>query len=137
MLACLDLPPEVHMTPENTYIPAIIPGPKEPNSEQLNYLLRPLVEDLKELWKGVHFFPTGNSNSVETIQLAILTVIGNIVAIRKITEFISHSGSRFCRFCTIHKDHIEDIKTDIWPIRKLHSHKWYVDYWLNFSTATE
>ncbi|MBW0576076.1 hypothetical protein O181_115791 [Austropuccinia psidii MF-1] len=120
------------MKPENVYIPAIIPGPKEPNGEQLSYLLRLLVEELKELWKGVHFFATSNSNSGETIQLAILNVIGDIVAIRKITGFISHSGSRFCSFCTIHKDHIEDINTDIWPSRKLRSHKRYVDSWLNF-----
>ncbi|MBW0546080.1 hypothetical protein O181_085795 [Austropuccinia psidii MF-1] len=137
MLACLNLPPEVRMKPEKNYIPAIIPGPKEPNGEQLNCLLRPLVEELKELWKGIHFFPTSNSNSGETICLAILTVIGDIVAIRKITGFISQSGSRFLSFCTIHKDHIEDIETDIWPSRKLCSHKGYVVSWLNFSTSTE
>ncbi|MBW0561039.1 hypothetical protein O181_100754 [Austropuccinia psidii MF-1] len=137
MLGCLNLPPEVHMKPENIHIPAIIPGPKEPNGEQLNYLLRLLVEELKELWKGIHFFPTSNSSSGQTIQLAILTVIGDIVAIRKITGFISHSGSRFCSFCTIHKEHIEDIETDIWPSRRLRSHKIYVASLLNFSTATE
>ncbi|MBW0550993.1 hypothetical protein O181_090708 [Austropuccinia psidii MF-1] len=71
ILACLNLPPEVHMKPENIYIPAIIPEPKEPNGEQLNYLLRPLFEELKELWKGIHFFPTSNSSSGETICLAI------------------------------------------------------------------
>ncbi|MBW0488475.1 hypothetical protein O181_028190 [Austropuccinia psidii MF-1] len=49
ILACLNLPSEVCMKPENIYIPAIIPGPKEPNGEQLNYLLRPLFEELKEL----------------------------------------------------------------------------------------
>ncbi|MBW0488869.1 hypothetical protein O181_028584 [Austropuccinia psidii MF-1] len=107
MLACLNLPPEVGMKPESIYIQAIIPGPKEPNGEQLNTLLRPLAEKLKELLEG------------------------------KITGFISHSGSRFSRFCTIHKDHIEDIETDIWPSRRLRSCKRYVASWLNFSTATE
>ncbi|MBW0513300.1 hypothetical protein O181_053015 [Austropuccinia psidii MF-1] len=67
MLACLNLPPEVRMKPEKICIPAIIPGPKVPKCEKLNFCLRPLVEELKELWKGVHFFPTSNSNSGETI----------------------------------------------------------------------
>ncbi|MBW0519397.1 hypothetical protein O181_059112 [Austropuccinia psidii MF-1] len=137
ILASLNLPPEVHMNPENIYIPTIIQGSKEPNGEQLNYLLIPPFKELKELWKGIHFFPTRNSNSGETIPLAIFTVIGDIVAIRKITEFISNSGSGLCSFCTIHKDHIEDIETDIWPSRNLPSHKRYVDSWLNFSTVTE
>ncbi|MBW0504796.1 hypothetical protein O181_044511 [Austropuccinia psidii MF-1] len=137
MLACLNLPPEVHMNPENIYIPSIIPGSKEPNDEQLNDLLRPLVEELKELWKGIYFFPTSKSKSGEAIQLAIFTFIGDIVAIRNMAGFILHSGSRFWIFCTIHKDHIEDIETDLWPSRKLRSHKISVDSWLNFSTVTE
>ncbi|MBW0566453.1 hypothetical protein O181_106168 [Austropuccinia psidii MF-1] len=136
MLSCLNLPPEVHMNPEKIHIPAIIPGPKEPNGKLLNYLLRPLVEELKELWKGIQFCPTGNSNSGETKGVAILTFIGDILAIRKIPGFISHSGSRFCSFFTIHKDHNEYIEKDIFPSRNLCSHKRYVDSWLNFSNST-
>ncbi|KNE98710.1 hypothetical protein PSTG_08078 [Puccinia striiformis f. sp. tritici PST-78] len=35
---------------ENVYLFGIIPGPKELSLEQINHLLRPLVEELKMFW---------------------------------------------------------------------------------------
>ncbi|MBW0542946.1 hypothetical protein O181_082661 [Austropuccinia psidii MF-1] len=57
MLICLNLPPSERLKPENVYVVGIIPGPKEPTSIQFNYLLIPLIKDLKELWQGYHFHP--------------------------------------------------------------------------------
>ncbi|MBW0522792.1 hypothetical protein O181_062507 [Austropuccinia psidii MF-1] len=50
MLICLNLPPTERLKPENVYVSVIIPGPKEQTSLQLNYLLMPLINELKELW---------------------------------------------------------------------------------------
>ncbi|MBW0560262.1 hypothetical protein O181_099977 [Austropuccinia psidii MF-1] len=58
LLICLNLPPSERLKPENVYVAGIIPGPKEPTSLQLNYLLMPLINKRKELWKGYHFSPT-------------------------------------------------------------------------------
>ncbi|MBW0504696.1 hypothetical protein O181_044411 [Austropuccinia psidii MF-1] len=58
MLICLNLPPSERLKPENVYVAAIIPGPKEPAALQSNYLLIPLIKELKELWQGYHFSPT-------------------------------------------------------------------------------
>ncbi|MBW0556899.1 hypothetical protein O181_096614, partial [Austropuccinia psidii MF-1] len=58
MLICLNLPPSERLKPENVYVAGIIAGPKEPTSLQLNYLLMPLIKELKELWQGYHFSPT-------------------------------------------------------------------------------
>ncbi|MBW0508941.1 hypothetical protein O181_048656 [Austropuccinia psidii MF-1] len=55
MLICLNLPPSERLKPENVYVAGIIPRPKEPTSLQLNYLLMPLIKELKELWQGNHF----------------------------------------------------------------------------------
>ncbi|MBW0590338.1 hypothetical protein O181_130053 [Austropuccinia psidii MF-1] len=57
MLICLNLPPSERLKPENVYDAGIIPGLKEPTSLQLNYLLMPLINELKELWQGYHFHP--------------------------------------------------------------------------------
>ncbi|MBW0538792.1 hypothetical protein O181_078507 [Austropuccinia psidii MF-1] len=47
MLICLNLPPSEILKPENVYVAGIIPGPKEPTALQLNYLLMPLIKELK------------------------------------------------------------------------------------------
>ncbi|MBW0529455.1 hypothetical protein O181_069170 [Austropuccinia psidii MF-1] len=107
MLVCLNLPPSARLKPENCYAAGIIPGPKEPTALQLNYLLMPVIKELKELWQGYHFSPTSKGPSGSFIQVAILTAIAVVVAMRKLTEFISHSGKYFCNFCTIHKAQIE------------------------------
>ncbi|MBW0465524.1 hypothetical protein O181_005239 [Austropuccinia psidii MF-1] len=56
-LICLNLPPSDRLKPENVYVARMIPGPKEPTALQFNYLLMPLIKELKELWQGYHFNP--------------------------------------------------------------------------------
>ncbi|MBW0554077.1 hypothetical protein O181_093792 [Austropuccinia psidii MF-1] len=57
ILICLNLPPSERFNPRNVYVAGIIPGPKEPTALQLNYLLMPLIKELKGLWQGYHFHP--------------------------------------------------------------------------------
>ncbi|MBW0491363.1 hypothetical protein O181_031078 [Austropuccinia psidii MF-1] len=57
MLICLNLPPSERLKTENVYVVGIIPGPKEPSFLQLNYLLMPLIKEIKELWQGYLFQP--------------------------------------------------------------------------------
>ncbi|MBW0556227.1 hypothetical protein O181_095942 [Austropuccinia psidii MF-1] len=109
MLICLNLPPSERLKPENVYVAGIIPGPKEPTSLQLNYLLILLIKELKDLWKGYHFSPTSTGPSGSFICVAMLTVIADVVAMCKLTGLISHSGNHFCNFRTIHKAQIEEI----------------------------
>ncbi|MBW0588146.1 hypothetical protein O181_127861 [Austropuccinia psidii MF-1] len=58
MLICPNLPPSERLKPENVYVAEIITGLKEPTALKLNYLLMPLMKELKELWEGYHFSPT-------------------------------------------------------------------------------
>ncbi|MBW0478704.1 hypothetical protein O181_018419 [Austropuccinia psidii MF-1] len=58
MLICLNLLPSERLKPDNVYVAGIIPGPKELTALQLNYLLMPLIKELKELWQGYHSSPT-------------------------------------------------------------------------------
>ncbi|MBW0490732.1 hypothetical protein O181_030447 [Austropuccinia psidii MF-1] len=109
MLICLNLLPSERLHPENVYVAGIIPGTKDPTFLQLNYPSIPLIKELKELWQGYHFSPTSMGPSGSFICVSILTAIADVVAMRKLTGFISHSGSHFCNFCTIHKAQIEEI----------------------------
>ncbi|MBW0518378.1 hypothetical protein O181_058093 [Austropuccinia psidii MF-1] len=109
MLICLNLPPSKRVELENVYVAGIIPGPKGTTALQLNYLLMPPIRELKELWQGYRFSPTSTGPSGCFICVAILTAIADVVAMQKLTGFISHSGNHFCNFCTIHKAQIEEI----------------------------
>ncbi|MBW0583985.1 hypothetical protein O181_123700 [Austropuccinia psidii MF-1] len=117
MLLCLNLPPSETLKPENVYVSAIIPGAKEPTALQLNYLIMPLIKDLKGLWQGYHFSPTSTGPSGSFIRVAILMAFADVVVIRKLTGFVSHPGSKFCNFCTIHKAQIEEIGPQLYYTR--------------------
>ncbi|MBW0473938.1 hypothetical protein O181_013653 [Austropuccinia psidii MF-1] len=93
MLICLNLPPSERLKPHNVYVAGIIPGAKEPTALQLNYLLIPLIKELKELWQGYHFSPNSTGSLGSFIRVAILTAIADVVAMRKLTGFISNSGN--------------------------------------------
>ncbi|MBW0522714.1 hypothetical protein O181_062429 [Austropuccinia psidii MF-1] len=55
MLICVNIPPIERLKPENVHVAGIISGPKETTTLQLNYVLVPLIKELKELWQGYHF----------------------------------------------------------------------------------
>ncbi|MBW0588911.1 hypothetical protein O181_128626 [Austropuccinia psidii MF-1] len=130
MLICLNLTPSGRLKPENVYVAGIIPGPKEPTSLQLNYLLMPLIKECKELWQGYHFSPTSTGPSGSFICVAILTAIADVVAMHKLTGFISHSGNHFCNFCTIHKAQIKEIGPQFHYMLSYQNHKSTIAKWL-------
>ncbi|MBW0472941.1 hypothetical protein O181_012656 [Austropuccinia psidii MF-1] len=98
ILICLNLPPSERLKPENFYVAGIIPGPREPTALQLNYLLMPIMQDLKELLKGYHFSPASTGPSGSFIHVTILMAIADVMPMHKLTEFISYSGNHFCNF---------------------------------------
>ncbi|MBW0586276.1 hypothetical protein O181_125991 [Austropuccinia psidii MF-1] len=130
MLICLNLPPSERLKPKNVYVSGIIPRGKEPTSLQLNYLLLPVINKLKELWKGYHFSPTSTGPSGSFICVAILTAFANVVAMHKLTGFIFHSGNHFCIFCTIHKAQIEEIGPQFHHTHSYQNHKSIIAKWL-------
>ncbi|MBW0568981.1 hypothetical protein O181_108696 [Austropuccinia psidii MF-1] len=90
ILICFNLPPSERLKPENVYVAGIIPGPKEPTVLQSNYLVMPLIKELKELWQGYHLSPTSTGPSGCFIHVSILTAIAYVVDMHKLTAFISH-----------------------------------------------
>ncbi|MBW0563519.1 hypothetical protein O181_103234 [Austropuccinia psidii MF-1] len=123
MLICLNLPPSERLKPENVYVAGIIAGPEEPNALQLNYLLMPLIKELKELWQGYHFSLTLTGPSGYFICVAILMAIGDLVAMHKRTGLFSHSGNHLCDFFTIHKAQNEEISPQFHYTCSYQNHK--------------
>jgi hypothetical protein len=99
-LACLNLPPDERYKPENMFLAGIIPGPKEPPLNLLNHYLTPVVDDLLELWDpGVRFSRTYNHPTGRTLRCALIAVICDLPAARKLGGFASFHHQHFCSVC--------------------------------------
>ncbi|MBW0494105.1 hypothetical protein O181_033820 [Austropuccinia psidii MF-1] len=130
MLICLNLPQSKRFKRENVYVAAIIPVPKGPTDLQLNYLLMPLIKELKKLWQGFHFSPTSTDPSGSFIVVAILTAIADVVAVHNLIELISNSGRNVFNFFSIHKGLIEEIGPQFQYTHARPNHKSTIEKWL-------
>ncbi|OAD72410.1 hypothetical protein PHYBLDRAFT_102373, partial [Phycomyces blakesleeanus NRRL 1555(-)] len=87
--------------PENIILVGLMPGPKEPKTDEINSYLEPLVDDLKQLYVGMriptHEFPNGVS-----VRAALLMVTCDIQATRKTSGFTVHNSTCACYRCSWH-----------------------------------
>ena len=124
-LACLNLPPQLRYKPENIFLAGIIPGPREPNVDQLNYLLAPLVDELLVLWStGVFMNRTLTRPLGRLVRAAVIPLVCDLPAARKAAGYASHSAkAHFCSFCSLSKDSINQIHNrSLWGYRSYAEH---------------
>ena len=93
-LSILNLPREDRYKLENVILLGIIPNlTHEPNT--LEYLLRPLVEELKIFYKdGIHLPKTDR-----LIKCVLICVTCDLPATRKVCGFLGHSAKLGCSRC--------------------------------------
>nr|VWO97371.1 SPI-1 type III secretion system export apparatus protein SpaS (Secretory protein (Associated with virulence)) (Virulence-associated secretory protein) [Ganoderma boninense] len=115
-LACLDLPPDIRYRVENICLVGVIPGPKEPHLHEINYFLRPLIDELLELWEpGVRFEQTAMRDAGCLVRVAIIPLVCDVPAMRKTAGFASHSSAHFCSFCPLPLRDMSNIDRSTWP----------------------
>ena len=96
-LVLLNLPRAERYKWENVLVVGIIPEMgKEPKN--LNSFLKPLVEELKGLWKGVRLL-TSLSKIPLIVRAAVLCTSSDIPATRKLCGFKGHSAELGCSRC--------------------------------------
>ena len=93
MLSVLNLPRRERFRKKWTMIVGIIPGPTEPKIHS-NTFLKPLVDDLLCLWRGMPILPDGN-----IARAALLGVAADMPATRKLTGFLCHKANLGCNRC--------------------------------------
>lgn len=99
-LMCLNLPPHLRYRPENIFLVGIIPGPNEPRWHLVNCYLMPLVDDFLVFWEpGVWFTRTSAYPNGRFVLCAIVVVVCDCPAARKVAGFASHSHNYFCHVC--------------------------------------
>lgn len=138
VLVCLTLPIRVRYQPEHIYLAGIVPGPREPSLEQINWVLRPVVTQLKELWNpGLLLSQTHLYTKGRLIRAALLPFVADIPALRRCLGFPSATARNFCSMCHLIKSHVTLLKPELWPPRTCQQHKVWAQQALNAKTIDE
>ena len=99
-LVCLNLPPDMRYKPENMFLFGIIPGTSEPPLTCLNHYLRLLVDMLLEFWfSGIRFSRTSTYYYGRVVRCALICVVSDLPAARKISGFASIHHTQMCAMC--------------------------------------
>ncbi|SMN02307.1 hypothetical protein SPONN_807 [uncultured Candidatus Thioglobus sp.] len=72
-----------------------MPGPSEPKLT-INTYLKPLIEDLQTLWRGVSISINGEQ---EKVRAAVSCLACDVPAARKVGGFVGHRGKHGCSKC--------------------------------------
>ena len=115
---------------ENIILAGIIPGPREPK-KHINTFLSPIVEDLKQLYRGI-VIPNSRSSCGSTIIRAVVSCVScDLPATRKVRGFYSFSSLFGCSKCLKQfvttsfgsKPDYSGFYTSVWQPRNLATHK--------------
>ena len=95
-LAIQNLPRHERYSSENIILVGILPGPHEP-SKTMNDYLKPLVDELLELWQGVIMKSASKTDMM--VRAALLCTACDIPASRKVSGFVGHNALHGCSKC--------------------------------------
>jgi hypothetical protein len=98
--AVMNLPRDIRYKKENVMVAGIIPGPKEPDAQQLQFYLEPIIDELDELWRDGFTHKLPNEEQDTTFYAALLCIACDIPAARKVSGFLGHSARLGCSKCT-------------------------------------
>lgn len=85
-----NLPRHLRFKKENVILVGVMPGPREPEKEQINHYLRPLVQELHDLYQDGITMDFGNDKVL--IRAALFNVACDIPAARKVSGFTAASA---------------------------------------------
>lgn len=98
----LNLPLHLRYQKKNMY-KLFLPGPREQNTQAINHCLRPLVNDLIDLFKtGFYFF----NGSQWLCRAALAIVIADLLGAKKICGFAAVNHQWFCPYCRLPHEQI-------------------------------
>jgi len=120
-MVCLNLPPEVHFKSKNMFLAGIIPGPKEPLTEEIKNFLWPLVDDLLESYEtGVHYTCTWKYPNGRKTWSVLALIICDLPAAHQALGFMGPQSANFCSYCKLQLNNINNLHIEAW---EPHSHK--------------
>ena len=137
-LVCFNLPPALRFKMENVFLLGIVPGPQEPSTHQVNHLLRPLVDDLLLLWNsGIFLTRTARYPFGRLVRGALVPVICDLPAARRVAGLGGHSSGHFCSECLLKLADINNLDSHTWRPRDYASHMQHAQRWKDAATESE
>ena len=138
-MICLSLPPHLRLLEHNIYHCGAIPGTKEPSLDANNNFIDPIVSDMQTAYDpGIHLTRTHDHPRGRNTLSALILVIADTLASKKVTGHCSHGGKFFCSHCRLPLYDIRNLDRTTWPPAFTRSqHEDIARRWLNASTKTE
>jgi hypothetical protein len=137
-LACLNLPLDLRYKPENMYL-AIIPGPDEPHLTQVNYYIRPLIDDMVDSWdNGIRISRTALCPTGKMTHSAIAAAVMDLPAARKTSGLAGVRSHFYCTVCQcFHQTTLGRTDFENWVKRDRKELRAHAEAWKNAATSTE
>ena len=127
-ISIMNLPRFIRFKRENVILVGIIPVPNEPSN--INTYLKPLVDELLQLWDGLPMSVQMRNGIQEiTVKVAILCVACDIPAGRKVCGFLGHSAKLGCTRClkhfpgTVGSMDYSGFERHLWTVRSVEQHR--------------
>ncbi|EIE90280.1 hypothetical protein G6F46_012411 [Rhizopus delemar] len=98
-LAINNLPRNTRMKFSNIILVGVIPGPHEPNDDQIQNFLKPLVDELLVLYNGV-VMPTYQNSNGEVVRVALMSINCDMPAARKVAGYMGTMATKACNKCS-------------------------------------
>lgn len=117
-LALLNLPVDIRYLPENLFF-AVIPGPREPRDHEINYYLRPFIDEFCIGWeRGFHISRTASCpDNGRNVEIAIILSLNDMPAARKVSGTAGHTSHSLCTRCKLFgRENIHDINCQEWSL---------------------
>jgi hypothetical protein len=138
-LANLNLPECLRYQPENIYL-AIIPGPHEPTAEQINYFIKPIIDEFKIGWEpGFRVSHTASSpNDGRDVNVALVLSLNDLPAARKASGFAGPTSHFICTRCALHgRDNFYNVDFENWCLRDAAELRQKAEEWRDATTLRE
>ncbi|KAJ2922073.1 hypothetical protein H1R20_g15023, partial [Candolleomyces eurysporus] len=133
-----DLPPTIRYNLENVYLVGIIPGPNQPSRQEINHLLKPLIDDFLILWDdSIYLSRTYLHNTGIRVRGAIVPLICDLPASRQMSGYAGFQSNQFCSECTQSLSHINNLDVDSWTQRTWEDHFLKGSQWDKAGTLEE
>ncbi|CAK5269091.1 unnamed protein product [Mycena citricolor] len=101
----LNLTEDIRYRPENMWI-SIILGPNEPNHDQIDNYVRPLIDNFVIGWeRGFHFSCTALHTTGRDVDLALVINVNDLPATRKAQGMSAANSHQYCSICDCYGTH--------------------------------
>lgn len=138
-MANLNLPEHLRYQPEHIFLAGVIPGPKEPNVDEIPNFIRPLIDICLIGWeRGIHISRTASAPEGRDTEIAIVLSVNDLPAAPKLSGTAAHSLHWYCTVCdAYHKDTMYDTCFENWGRRDIRELRRYTEASRDATTINE